>query len=90
MLRKEGPQEWFHEENKDISAMQFQFKDKGSPLDYVYRLSSQMIVSYILKKCYIFLYNMLCLVIQIGRCIDCRLFNTRVETRFNSRFIILL
>ncbi|XP_050542253.1 insulin-degrading enzyme isoform X2 [Daktulosphaira vitifoliae] len=43
MLKREGPQEWFHQENKEISAMQFQFKDKGSPLDYVYRLSSHMI-----------------------------------------------
>lgn len=47
MLRRHGPEEWFHDENKNISAMQFQFKDKGSPLDYVYRLSSHMIVSYI-------------------------------------------
>lgn len=46
MLRREGPQEWFHDENSNISAMQFQFKDKGSPLDYVYRLSSHMIVSH--------------------------------------------
>lgn len=44
MLKREGPQEWFHNENKDIGAMQFQFKDKGSPLDYVFRLSSHMIV----------------------------------------------
>ncbi|XP_025418538.1 insulin-degrading enzyme-like isoform X2 [Sipha flava] len=43
MLKREGPQEWFHDENKNISAMQFQFKDKGSPLDYVYRLSPHMI-----------------------------------------------
>ncbi|XP_025191537.1 insulin-degrading enzyme-like [Melanaphis sacchari] len=43
MLKREGPQEWFHDENSNISAMQFQFKDKGSPLDYVYRLSSHMI-----------------------------------------------
>lgn len=43
MLKHEGPQEWFHDENKNISEMQFQFKDKGSPLDYVYRLSSHMI-----------------------------------------------
>jgi len=45
MLKHEGPQEWLQNENKGISAMQFQFKDKGSPLDYVFRLSSQMIVS---------------------------------------------
>lgn len=45
MLKREGPQKWFHDENKNISAMQFQFKDKGSPLDYVYRLSSHLIVS---------------------------------------------
>lgn len=43
MLKRVGPQEWFHMENKNISAMQFQFKDNGSPVDYVYRLSSQMI-----------------------------------------------
>ncbi|CAH1739015.1 unnamed protein product [Aphis gossypii] len=43
MLRREGPQEWFHDENSNISKMQFQFKDKGSPLDYVYRLSANMI-----------------------------------------------
>ncbi|VVC34289.1 Hypothetical protein CINCED_3A004705 [Cinara cedri] len=48
MLKREGPQEWFHDENKNISAMQFQFKDKGSPLDYVFRLSSNLI-NYSLK-----------------------------------------
>lgn len=47
LLKREGPLEWFHDENKNISAMQFQFKDKGSPLDYVYRLSSHLIVSHI-------------------------------------------
>lgn len=47
MLKTEGPQEWYHNENMNISAMQFQFKDKGSPLDYVYRLSSNLIVSVI-------------------------------------------
>lgn len=44
MLKSEGPQEWFHEENKNIYEMQFQFKDEESPLDYVYDLSSDMIV----------------------------------------------
>ncbi|KAL5238798.1 hypothetical protein ACI65C_006208 [Semiaphis heraclei] len=43
MLRREGPQEWFHDEISNINAMRFQFKDKGSPLNYVYQLSSQMI-----------------------------------------------
>lgn len=57
MLRREGPQEWFHDENSNISAMQFQFKDKGSPLDYVYRLSSHMIVSYIFGYLYKLLLN---------------------------------
>jgi insulysin len=45
MLKRVGPQEWFHNENKNISAMQFQFKDNGLPVDYVYRLSSQMITT---------------------------------------------
>ncbi|VVC46432.1 Hypothetical protein CINCED_3A022791, partial [Cinara cedri] len=43
MLKREGPQKWFHDENKNISAMQFQFKDKESPLEYVVRLSSRLI-----------------------------------------------
>lgn len=45
MLKLEGPQEWFHNENKNVNAMEFQFKDKESPLDYVCKLSSQLIVS---------------------------------------------
>lgn len=50
MLKREGPQEWFHNENKNISAMKFQFKDKGSPLDYVYKLSSHLVVSHNFTK----------------------------------------
>lgn len=50
LLKREGPLEWFHDENKNISAMQFQFKDKGSPLDYVYRLSPHLVVSCIFSK----------------------------------------
>jgi len=50
MLKREGPQEWFHNENKNISAMKFRFKDKGSPLDYVYKLSSHLIVSHNFTK----------------------------------------
>jgi len=61
MLRLEGPQEWFHDENGNISTMQFQFKDKGSPLDYVYRLSAHMIVSYIFY--YLHIGTILCYLI---------------------------
>jgi len=44
MLKREGPQEWFHDENKNISEMAFQFQDKSSPLDHVSWLSPRMIV----------------------------------------------
>lgn len=74
MLRREGPQEWFHDENSNISTMQFQFKDKGSPLDYVYRLSAHMIVSYIFYYLHLLFYVILslcvCLEFQIRRCIN--------------------
>lgn len=45
MLKHMGPQEWFHDEYKNINKMQFQYKDKGSPLDYVNELSPYMTVS---------------------------------------------
>lgn len=50
MLKREGPQEWIHNEIKNMSAMEFQFKDKGYPLDYVHALSSNLIVSVFLQN----------------------------------------
>lgn len=46
MLKLRGPQEWFHEETKLINALEFQYKDNESPLNYVTMLTPQMIVSH--------------------------------------------
>lgn len=35
MLKKTGPLDWLHREQKDISAMTFRFKDKESPRSYI-------------------------------------------------------
>ncbi|KAL8568009.1 hypothetical protein ACOMHN_029184 [Nucella lapillus] len=40
MLKKEGPQEWVFKECRDLSAMQFRFKDKEKPRNYVSHLSA--------------------------------------------------
>lgn len=39
MLRDTGPLLWVHEEQKDILAMGFRFKDKESPRSYVVALA---------------------------------------------------
>ncbi|XP_076461437.1 insulin-degrading enzyme-like [Babylonia areolata] len=49
MLKKEGPQEWVFKECKDLSAMQFRFKDKEKPRNYVCSLSS-MLQDYPMKE----------------------------------------
>lgn len=35
MLKKMGPLLWIHEEQRDIAAMTFRFKDKESPRSYI-------------------------------------------------------
>lgn len=42
MLRDQGPQEWVHEECKDLNAMQFRFKDKERPQSYVCGLAGHL------------------------------------------------
>jgi len=46
MLKQNGIVEWYHGEIKDILTMDFCFKDKEPPLEYVYTLTPQMIVSH--------------------------------------------
>jgi len=45
MLKRNGPALWFHGETRAIKDIEFYFKDKESPLTYVYTLSPRMIVS---------------------------------------------
>ena len=42
MLRKEGPQEWVHEEVKLLRQISFNFLEKSDPMDYVSGLSVSM------------------------------------------------
>ena len=42
MLRQQGPQQWVFEECKDLNAMQFRFKDKERPQNYVCGLAGNM------------------------------------------------
>ncbi|XP_070209984.1 insulin-degrading enzyme-like [Littorina saxatilis] len=42
MLKKEGPQEWVFQECMDLSTMQFRFKDKEKPRNYVCHLSNML------------------------------------------------
>lgn len=46
MLKQNGPEIWFHEENKVIKGLEFYYKDKESPLPYVYSITPRMIVSH--------------------------------------------
>jgi len=46
MLKQNEPALWLHTEIKDIKTMEFNFQDKESPLDYVYKLTPRMIVSH--------------------------------------------
>lgn len=46
MLKRIGPVEWFYRETKDTQTMDFCFKDKELPFDYVRTLTPQMIVSH--------------------------------------------
>ncbi|VVC24106.1 Peptidase M16, middle/third domain,Peptidase M16, C-terminal,Metalloenzyme, LuxS/M16 peptidase-like [Cinara cedri] len=43
MLKREGPQKLYYEENKNISTMHFQFKDQISPLEYIKNLTSTLV-----------------------------------------------
>ncbi|PIK49484.1 putative insulin-degrading enzyme isoform X5 [Apostichopus japonicus] len=42
MLREKGPQQWVHEECRDLDAMKFRFKDKEQPTGYVTKLCHQL------------------------------------------------
>lgn len=46
MLKQNGPAIWLHEENKVIKGLEFYYKDKESPLPYVYSITPRMIVSH--------------------------------------------
>lgn len=45
MLREKGPQQWVHEECRDLDAMKFRFKDKERASAYVTKLCHQLHVS---------------------------------------------
>ncbi|XP_077991993.1 insulin-degrading enzyme-like isoform X2 [Glandiceps talaboti] len=40
LLRKEGPQQWVHDECRDLDAMTFRFKDKERPSSYTSRVAA--------------------------------------------------
>ncbi|XP_065556618.1 insulin-degrading enzyme-like [Artemia franciscana] len=42
MLRKDGPQEHIFEECKQLSSIQFQFKDKERPMSYTCKLAAEL------------------------------------------------
>ncbi|KAJ8025523.1 Insulin-degrading enzyme [Holothuria leucospilota] len=42
MLREKGPQQWVHEECRDLDAMKFRFKDKERASAYVTKLCHQL------------------------------------------------
>lgn len=42
MLRQEGPQRWLYEEQSQLAALQFRFREKGNPVNYVSALASGM------------------------------------------------
>lgn len=46
MLRKEGPQKWVQDENRNIGQMIFRFKDKESPRSYISGLVHSLQVRY--------------------------------------------
>ncbi|XP_060860075.1 insulin-degrading enzyme-like [Metopolophium dirhodum] len=52
MLKRNGPEPWFHEETKVIKAIEFYFKDKESPLPYVCTITPRMI-RYKIRDCLI-------------------------------------
>ncbi|PAA70440.1 hypothetical protein BOX15_Mlig002690g1, partial [Macrostomum lignano] len=43
MLRREGPQEWIYNEERDLEYMSFRFRDKSQPIDLTERLSAKML-----------------------------------------------
>jgi len=49
--------DWFHSENQQIYKNAFEYKDKESPLNYVTKLSTDMIVSHI--------FNYLCMLLCV-------------------------
>ena len=48
LLKKEGPQEWVHNECRDLDAMKFRFKDKERPASLCTRTANVLHVSVIL------------------------------------------
>lgn len=42
LLKKEGPQEWIHEEIRKIAEIDFEFLDEEDESDYVERLCVEM------------------------------------------------
>lgn len=46
MLKASGPLLWVHEEQRDILAMGFRFKDKESPRSYIVSLAYSLQVNY--------------------------------------------
>lgn len=42
MLREEGPQQWLYQEQSRLAELQFRFREKGSPINYVSGLASGM------------------------------------------------
>lgn len=42
MLRQEGPQRWLYEEQSQLAELQFRFREKANPVNYVSALASGM------------------------------------------------
>lgn len=42
MLRQEGPQQWLYDEQSQLAALQFRFREKANPVNYVSALASGM------------------------------------------------
>lgn len=50
MINNEGPQEWVFEECKNLKSIQFRFKDKETPIDYVSTLAESLhVINYSLN-----------------------------------------
>ena len=42
MLREQGPQQWLYDEQSRLAGLQFRFREKGNPINYVSGLASGM------------------------------------------------
>lgn len=42
LLRREGPQQWLYEEQAELAALAFRFRERGEPIGYVSSLASRM------------------------------------------------